>query len=402
MASPAKQAAQKKGGAGGGGGSGWFSAAVAGLESRLDTILADESEASGKPPAKAPPDSGKLAPPAPKEVTSRGSREVSRNRANDRLAERLAKATASKTASQAGSNVPSRVGSPGIADSGRASGEGKRSGDLVRSVLEVERGGEPGEEGADKIEPPKDGDENATLLASTLPINPARVSAESSRLSIEMPPSDPSSTRPSLDLPNGTSYTSKSALELSAELTTLRTENAQTEKQHQEETHTLLEKIDALQAKLSYLAKETVAAAKEANASTSSAGSEAVRLAEKDERIALLMEEGEKLSKTELRHLQTIKKLRAKSSEEEKISAEAKKRLERAEKAEVELKQKLRRAEGAERQASEKVNAIAGIEKQVEELRVDAGEYGGAGEKFDCTAEGREGEGGEGGEGVCC
>ena len=74
-------------------------------------------------------------------------------------------------------------------------------------------------------------------------------------------------------------------------MATMREEHAAAEKQRQEEMHTFLEKIDALQAKLQYLAKETVAAAKEANSAT--ATSEEKRLAEKDERIALLMEEGE-------------------------------------------------------------------------------------------------------------
>ncbi|KAF7184994.1 TATA element modulatory factor [Pseudocercospora fuligena] len=141
------------------------------------------------------------------------------------------------------------------------------------------------------------------------------------------------------------------------------------EAQRQEEMHVYLERIDALQAKLTYLAKETVAAAKEANAATGSSLEK--QLAEKDEKIALLMEEGEKLSKIEMQRLQTIKKLRAKAAEDEKMTGELRKRLDRAEASEADLKAKLRKAQVAERQASEKIKQIATIEKQVDELKVD-------------------------------
>ena len=67
------------------------------------------------------------------------------------------------------------------------------------------------------------------------------------------------------------------------------------------------------------------------------AGSTEAKIASKDEQIALLMQEGEALSKTELRHLQTIKKLRAKAAEDEKASNDIRKKLERAERGESEL-----------------------------------------------------------------
>ncbi|RMY15439.1 hypothetical protein D0868_00891 [Hortaea werneckii] len=367
----------KKTGGGGGGGGGWgsiFSGAVANLESRLDTILAEDSEASARQRASEAAlkeakgiqktGSGMLANPS-----AGTSRDTSRNRVNDRLAERLAKATASKT--------PSRVGSPAndLTGSPRASGEIRRSGEAVRSVQGTEKV-QNGAEVQDKADTEasnverREGQEkaadSATLLSSGLPINPARVSTESPRPSIDAPIEQDGITPTTAE--NG--YTTKSTAELQTEMERMRDEHATAEKQRQEEMHAYLEKIDALQAKLQYLAKETVAAAKEANASTSSS-SEVAQLAEKDERIALLMEEGEKLSKTELRHLQTIKKLRAKQAEEEKAAAEVKKRVERAEKAENELKQRLRRAESAERQASAKAQQIATIESQVKELHVD-------------------------------
>ncbi|KAI7612379.1 hypothetical protein KC319_g20311, partial [Hortaea werneckii] len=341
----------------------------------LDTILAEDSEASARQRAseaalkeakgRQRTGSGTLATPS-----AGTSRDTSRNRVNDRLAERLAKATAAKT--------PSRVGSPAndLTASPRASGEIRRSGEAARSGQGTEkvqnRSEVPGnvDTDASNVGDQEEGRErladSETLLSSGLPINPARVSTESPRPSIDAPIEQEGTTPSRAENGDGT----KSTAELQTEMERMRDEHATAEKQRQEEMHAYLEKIDALQAKLQYLAKETVAAAKEANASTSSS-TELAQLAEKDERIALLMEEGEKLSKTELRHLQTIKKLRTKQAEEEKAAADVKKRVERAEKAETELKQRLRRAESAERQASAKAQQIATIESQVKELHVD-------------------------------
>lgn len=360
MSSPSKQQ-QKKGG-------GWgslLSGAVAGLESRLDTILADDPQASAKSGAAeaeaaafaaAPrqrPNSNSvsskapvLAPPKTKDVG--GSRDGSRTRTNDRLAERLAKATAAKTAA---SSVPSRTGTPSVveSESPRASVEQERPGSLVKKASDITDSMviKVKDVQTDAVEAPDEDQESRTSIDDTKSAILERVSVDSS-------------ARPSLDLPNDTSthMPSKSNAELEAELITLR----EGEHQRQEEMHAYMEKIDALQAKLSYLANETVAAAKAANAATPS--SDEAKLAEKDERIALLMQEGEKLSKNELKHLQTIKKLRFQKTEDDKSAAEVKKR-------EADLRTRLRTAERDNRQAVEKAKQIASIEKQVEELRVD-------------------------------
>ncbi|KAK5741336.1 hypothetical protein LTR17_004043 [Elasticomyces elasticus] len=373
MTSPTKQPVKK------GGWGSLLSGAVANLESRLDTILAEDTEASARQRAgetgptgsvrrdasRQRTNSGNLAPPRPRSSTPSGSRDGSRTRVNDRLAERLAKATAAKKESA----VPSRVSSPANVDggSGRASGEVTRSADVARSVLAVE---ETKTEAVteEKEEVSSVQEQESTLLTSGLPMNPAQVPTESLRPSVELATEATAPMQVSSEQPNGHSQSVRDAADLEAEMAQMREDYAAAEKQRQEEMHTYLEKIDALQAKLKYLANETVAAAKAANAETT--GDEA-KLAEKDERIALLMEEGEKLSKTELRHMQTIKKLRGTAAEKDKAASELIKRLDKAEKAEVELKQKLRRAEVAEREANEKARQIAGIEKEVEELRVD-------------------------------
>lgn len=377
-----------------------FTGAISNLESRLDTILADETDpavrqrlteqAQKDAKSRQRAGSGSLTPASAARARSgSGSQEASRTRSgNDRLAERLARATAKKNAeggSGLSSEVPSRVGSPAI---GSESGSPRPSSDVKRSVEEPrsapsieepkvekeneDKGKAKEDKKAEEAIPTSEQAAPPTLLNSGLPINPARISTESSaRPSLDRPALDESpSSRPSSDLPNGSKTPSKSATELEAEMSQMRSDYEQAEKQRQEEMHAHLERIDALQAKLQYLAKETVAAAKEANASAA-AGSPEAKAAEKDAKIALLMQEGEKLSKTELRHLQTIKKLRAKTAEDEKSTAELRKRLDRVERSEADLKQKVRRAEIAERQANEKIKQIAIIEKQVDEMSED-------------------------------
>jgi chromosome segregation ATPase len=390
MSNAGKPAAKK---ATGGGWGSMFTGAISNLESRLDTILADETDpaarqrlteqAQKEAKSRQRAGSGSLTPAS----AARGSLEASRTRAgNDRLAERLARATAKKNAeggSGVSSEVPSRVGSPANASE---SGTPRQSSDVKRSVEEprstpaidtprIEKEDESKDKDVETVQEALPASENTappTLLSSGLPINPARVSTESStRPSLDTPALEDSlSSRPSSDLPHGSTTTGKSATELEVEMSQMRIDYEKAEKQRQDEMHAHLERIDALQAKLQYLAKETVAAAKEANASAA-AGSPEAKAASKDEQIALLMQEGEKLSKNELRHMQTIKKLRVKSTEDEKSTADLRKRLERVERSEADLKQKVRRAEAAERQANEKIKQIAIIEKQVDEMMED-------------------------------
>ncbi|KAK3051661.1 hypothetical protein LTR09_007316 [Extremus antarcticus] len=354
MASPAKPPAPAK--KAGGWGS-LLSGAVAGIESRLDTILANEEaagEANGAAkPAKPgqPPESGTstLAPP---KVPDARARSPSRTRPSDRLAERLAKATAVKTPTGTGSTVPSRTATP---DNERQSVDEGPSFHSEAYILPAatESTVIPVVETSDAPESTdvgKDVDSRLSEDGSAFRAVP-RASADSSRPSTDVTQDD-SSSRPSADVPNGTPPTalsSKSAGEYEAEL------------------HIYMEKIDALQAKLSYLANSTVAAAKAANASADTTGPEK-DMAKKDEQIALLMEEGEKLSKTELRHLQTIKKLRSQHTEHEKVLAEARKK---SDKTESDLRQRVRKVEQALSAAGERNKVIAGIEKEVEELRKD-------------------------------
>jgi DNA repair exonuclease SbcCD ATPase subunit len=87
--------------------------------------------------------------------------------------------------------------------------------------------------------------------------------------------------------------------------------------QYQEEIHAYVERIDALEAKLQYLAREAADTARK-EALAAPAGSVERKLAEKDQQIAQLMEEGKNLASTEQKHRTIIKKLRSKAIEDEK------------------------------------------------------------------------------------
>ena len=138
----------------------------------------------------------------------------------------------------------------------------------------------------------------------------------------------------------------------------------------QEEIHGYIERIDALQSKLKYLAKEAVESARKATLSVES-GSIEKQLFEKDERIALLLEEGQRLSKTELDNRSTIKKLRQQIFENNKTQLDGKKRLDKLEKDLAGVEARAKRAEAAERRVSDVLSSQAKISRELEAVSTE-------------------------------
>lgn len=155
-----------------------------------------------------------------------------------------------------------------------------------------------------------------------------------------------------------------------AQLKQLQGDYATSELQRQEEVHGYIERIDALQAKLQYLAKESAESARK-TANEAAPGSLQRKLAEKDEQIALLMEEGQKLSKNELKNLTAIKKLRAKISEDSKELIESKKRQEKLERDAVMLRERLHKAEQSEKRLNDSQKHILQLQKEIESLQAE-------------------------------
>lgn len=137
------------------------------------------------------------------------------------------------------------------------------------------------------------------------------------------------------------------------------------ESQRQEEIHGYIERIDALQSKLKYLAMEAAESAKNAAASASP-GSVQKQLHEKDEKIALLLEEGQKLAKSDLDQRTAVKKLRQQLSENTKAQTEIRKKTERLERDLASSEARAKRAEVAEKRASESLPSQKKVAKDLE------------------------------------
>ncbi|KAF3203346.1 hypothetical protein TWF192_007496 [Orbilia oligospora] len=189
-----------------------------------------------------------------------------------------------------------------------------------------------------------------------------RASIDKPRKSVEQPTTAPT-TAISTPLP-----TTLTVEELEATISQLREDLATCESRRAEEASAASERIDSLEEKLKYLAKESV---EEARKRIQTGGSSALEkeLAKRDERIALLLEEGERLSKIELKHMNNIKRLRAKAQEDEKTAAEAKRKQEKAEKEASDLKEKTRKAVEAEKRANEKLRTMNRLEVDNETLK---------------------------------
>lgn len=137
-----------------------------------------------------------------------------------------------------------------------------------------------------------------------------------------------------------------------------------------EEIQEYIEQIDSLQAKLQFLSKNATDAARQ-TASSAEAGSVERKLAEKDEKIALLMEEGRKLSTSEQKFRTTVRKLRTQIIDNEKQANELKKGKEKA-LAEVEsLRSRIKSKEEQEKRNEEVRKANATLQKEIDALKKD-------------------------------
>lgn len=278
--------------------------------------------------------------------------------------------------SLASSGVPSRTASPvATTESPRISLDSKR--EDIKSEQETV----PAHTTINELEN-RDGTYTPSEPANEPTIALPIAAADQARTSVDSHGS--ASARPSLDstrsVPNALdsplphdvepSTISKTPGEYEQIIDQMQSDYETSELRRQEETHDYLERIDALQSKLQYLTKEAAEVAKSAIIEAKS-GSDEQKLAIKDEKIALLIEEGQKLAQTELKHMSIIKKLRAKSTDDDKNLLNTKKSLEKHEKLVREAQERAKRAETGERQAIEKGKLLPKIEKELETVRND-------------------------------
>ena len=156
----------------------------------------------------------------------------------------------------------------------------------------------------------------------------------------------------------------KSPRELQSELQQVRADYENVELRRQEEVHDYLERIDTLQAKVQYLAKEASEAARMV---VTESGKEALekKLAEKDQKIALLLEEGSKLSKSEVSQLGMIRGLKAEKSEQTNSIADLRRRLAILENSSREHAYEVSKLEAERKEALTRASRVLSLESEV-------------------------------------
>ncbi|KAI0379693.1 TATA element modulatory factor 1 TATA binding-domain-containing protein [Hypomontagnella monticulosa] len=349
----------------------FLSQAVAGVEARLDNILAEEESAKQPPsqrPTRTPSTSSGTAPAA---GVPHRSTTPSRT-TNDRLQERLARAVAAKNAAQKADSSPARLSTDSAppSQSPRTSSDISNTTSAIQSRPSIERSEALKDNGTSKASTaftsgdavpvahpsPAADTETARDKPSPSPQNDTETQMEKSKPMIEPEIAIPAS------LSGAETAASMSAL-YEQRIADLEKTLEETNAQHQEELHSHVERVDALEAKLQYLARQASDAARSA-ATAAPAGSMEKTLAEKDQQIAQLMEEGQKLANTEQKHRSIIKKLRGQLALNEKDMNEQKLWRQRAETELGTLRRKL-----GEQGDLEKANAES--QKLISQLRRD-------------------------------
>ncbi|KAJ6119815.1 hypothetical protein N7523_004095 [Penicillium sp. IBT 18751x] len=349
----------------------FFQQAVAGVESRLDNILLDDEERKKAANAK-PAEAKSTEAPITKSPTSSISRSASTARRNDRLQERLARAMVNKSASNRTSES-----SPGQVSSPEAS---PRPSSDARSSMDIDSSLATSTAATDAIRSPTLTEANAAVEDSaTRTSEDLSVSARPS-VDISVTESNPRASRDAGERDQelqSTDHDPIEANEARSARTSVESQRASLdappeiragddfESQRQEEIHGYIERIDALQSKLKYLAKEAAESAKNA-AATASPGSAKKQLLEKDEKIALLLEEGQRLSKSEMDHRIALKKLRQQLVDSSKAQLEMKKRTEKLERDLHSSEARAKRAEAAEKRANDSLSSQNKVAKDLE------------------------------------
>ncbi|KAK4127136.1 hypothetical protein N657DRAFT_653451 [Parathielavia appendiculata] len=354
----------------------FLSQAVAGVEARLDTILADNDEgaAQQKEPKPTIPASSAKQSPGP-------SRTASTARTNDRLQERLARAMAAKAAARSsistqGSprqslDTPTRDStdsvdrpSPAAKDSARKTPSPRGSQDVARDQEDTSPARAAGEEEPVNGEKEaqgqgKEGSGASSSADLTLPV-------------ASLPVTSPPTSGVALALPGPDAETDTKTTSEGAGNEGLVRDGDQaledSQLQHQVEIHGYVERIDALEAKLQFLAREATEAARKA-ALAAPAGSLEKKLAEKDQQIAQLMEEGKNLASADHKQRALVKKLRATIAENVKELGSLRAAKDKSDKEIESLRSRARRADQLEKTCDDLQKRFDQTQKELSTLR---------------------------------
>lgn len=373
--------------------------AVASVESKLDNILADEEDRPPKSsaPLAATPKEG-LTPNRRKiglqtyglELTLLflGSQDLSRKnsgaRTNDRLQERLNRAIAKRSSEGRKDVSTSAVGTgsgtttpptnlhvelPEIGnDSGRLEYEStEHVSNVERETLPSSLAQQGSDDSAhDSFFQVHDAPASSLSQPTSGRATPVPISERTS-FSNPVPSSPDGGTIDTFDItndqPSHVQLLDGKASNADPDSLRFEIEHEALEKRLQDQLLPYVEKIDALQSKLQYLSQEVAESAEQA-ATAAQAGSAAQKLAEKDKKIAQLMEEGQTLSKNEMKHLAVIKTLRSQAASTAREYSVLKNRADAAEKGLATMEQRAIRAERKLQSTSADDRELEAIKKE--------------------------------------
>lgn len=138
------------------------------------------------------------------------------------------------------------------------------------------------------------------------------------------------------------------------------------EETNNEELHSYKEKVTSLESKLVFLAREESENAKQDKLNSTGIQK---KLAEKEEQVALLIEEGQLLSKKELKYMNTIKAIRSREKEQERSALEARDKQQRSERELKQLRERVQQLQDTEKRNTGDQRIRAKLENEVESLR---------------------------------
>ncbi|MCJ1439465.1 hypothetical protein MMC27_008859 [Xylographa pallens] len=369
--------------------------AVAGVESRLDNILADDDSHTTLNVRKDAVDQPgqRVAMTMRMPITASPSMNVSRqnistNRKHGRLQERLAKAvvTHNSANSEALSGLLSRSASPNkVIDSPRKNMDSKSDGttSVIKGVFTETEELHGFDSASDQLSLDSD-----AMVATSAPRklnvqkdtpfeavdSATRASSEShnmvtSHFFTGSSPPEPSNLNRFGSTLN-TAVKLHPTMQSEAVLEEVRADYEAAELRGQDETHRYLEFIDALQAKLQYLTREATEFAKKTK-SEAEVGSVEQKLAIKDEKIVLLMGEGQELAQRELKHMNTIKKLRTRVMEDAESLKETQQITAELRKAKTSAEERAKEAEDSRRENFRQQRTLQEQELQLEKAKLE-------------------------------
>lgn len=335
----------------------FLSQAVAGVEARLDNILAED----GAPKDSTTPAVAATAAPTPSVPPTR-SVTPSRS-ANDRLQERLARAVAARNApSRRSVEVPSTNSSP------RPSTDAPERLPATTSPAASPR---PSQSVEENTEPVPQAPMGASVFVPAPTLDPlSTMPSPRTSLQLESPEIVKESEQQSAS--NDEKQPTKND-SVTSDLHTERISNLEkilqeVQAQHQEELNIHVERVDALQAKLQYLSREASEHARSA-AKSVPAGSPEKKIAEKDDQIAQLISEGQKLATTDHQNRTLIKKLRTQLIANEKELNEQKLWRHRAELELADLRRRIEESNDLEKANDEAQRQISQSKREVDRLK---------------------------------